>query len=1036
MRFRFILLIFKPLFFISVSAVAQQNLFFTNYTSANGLSNNEVTRLATDRQGFLWIGTLSGLNRFDGKRFIFYHSLATDSSTISGNTINDLMTDNDGTLWVATAYGICYYDPEINIFHRVPLQKRDRSLIYNFEAFSIHNDSRGRILLCAGYYGLFEYRPKENRFVENRVAAQHSMGDGSPVSVISLLENTDGSYWLSNYSHLYYLSESENEWRQYANRITSSHSTASFQALRLFRNSTQSKKLWISTWGHGLVSFDETTAGFKSHTFESGKPHNISNIVHSVHGVKPGILWAATNDGVKIFNEISESFGEPIVDKFNKNTVINQMMVRNILFTADSGLWIGSAHGLAFCNLKQQNFTVQQLLPTDHQQYLFDQSSEKVYATRFYNNRALIIYKLPNLGKKELLLPGADEEQSEPFRLKKDRNGTVWIGATKGLYCYREEWNEVRKYALQKEISNIHNSVYVNDMLEDRNGNFWVACRGVLLKRSAGADKFTSIDSIQTNSGWKKANDVTLLASGLDGSILMYSQELGLMVTDIKNNATHLITLIAEKGTPISNVTGMASDSKGNVWMTTRNFGLIHLSRNEKLIAYVYDMNGHVMNDQYHLNIDKNDRPWFISGSKLMMFDVNSRRTLVYNKEDGLPETNYFTYLHLLPDGRLSYNISEGVFAFDPEHVVRSGSGVSVHFYSVMINGRNAPLGLRLNAMDTLTLHHHENNLVFDFGAINFFSPSTTVYSYKLEGADQEWSAPTVSGILSFNQLRPGNYRLRIRAGSPAIPEHSPEKALVIRIVPAWYQTVWFYWILGGMLLAVVYFTMRFLIGMRYRSRIVKMEHEREIELIRSGIARDIHDEIGAGLTKIKLMSRKLLKNNSDAKLSEATCEKIMTTSDEMIRGLGEIVWTINPENDSIANVVAYIRIYLSRLQDENPEITFRVDLPGHGEIPSELILSPDIKRQLMMVLKESLTNIFKHSLATQTEVSLTIEKNALVLIVKDNGIGFDPELNHPGNGLKNMRKRAESLGAEIEIQSVAGGGCVVKFALSRHGAN
>lgn len=1031
MRLLYTRLIFKLFFFISAPLVAQQHLVFTNYTSADGLSNNEVTCLIMDRQGFLWVGTLSGLNRFDGKRFIFYHSLATDSSTISGNTINDLMTDSDGTLWVATAYGVCYYIPEKNIFQRVPLQKRDHSLIYNFEAFSIHSNRRGRILVCAGYYGLFEFRPEVNRFVENRVTAQHSMGNETPVSAISLLENPDGSFWLSNYSHLYFLSEAKNEWREYVNHILSNHSTVSFQALRLFRNSTNSKKLWISTWGHGLVSFDVATGEFKSHPFESGRPPNISNIVHSVHTVKPGILWATTNDGVKVFNESSESFGESILDKFNKNAVINQMMVRNIFFTADSGLWIGSAQGLAYCNLKRQNFKGQQLLASVHQQYLYDQSSGKVFATRFYDNRALIIYKPPALEKQELALPGADEERSEPFRIKMTGDGTVWIGATKALYYYRKEWNEVRKYPLQQESINIRYPVYVNDMLEDQEGNFWVACRGILLKRPAGADIFTRIDSLQTKTGWKRVSDVSLLASGLKGSILMYSHELGLMVTDINNNATRMIPLIAGNGTPVTNVTGLASDSKGNIWMTTRNFGLLQLSRNEQLNAYVHDMNGHVMNDQYHLNIDKSDRPWFISGSKLMMFDVPSGRFLVYNREDGIPETNYFTYLHLLPDGRLSFNFSAGVFAFDPELVVRSGRGVPVHFYSVMINGKHSPLGLQLNAMDTLTLQHNENNLVFDFGAINFLSPSSTVYSYKLEGADQEWSVPTASGMLSFNQLRPGNYRLRIRAGSMAIPEHSPEKALFIRIVPAWYQTLWFYWILGGMLLTVVYFTMRFLIGMRYRSRLVKMEHEREIDLIRSRIARDIHDEIGSGLTKIKLMSRKLLRKDIDGNLSETTCEKIMETSDEMIRGLGEIVWTINPENDSIENVVAYIRRFLSRLQDENSEILFRVDLPDPQSLPAGLTLSPDIKRQLLMILKESLTNIFKHARATVVEVSLNIEQTSLELMVKDNGRGFNSAIIHPGNGLKNMRKRAESIGTDIDIHSVEGAGCIVKFALN-----
>ena len=308
---------------------------------------------------------------------------------------------------------------------------------------------------------------------------------------------------------------------------------------------------------------------------------------------------------------------------------------------------------------------------------------------------------------------------------------------------------------------------------------------------------------------------------------------------------------------------------------------------------------------------------------------------------------------------------------------------------------------------------NNENNITAEFAAIDLAFPASSAYSYKIEGISNDWSIPTRTRTVNFSQLPTGNYMLHIRSG-----ETSPEKKLFIRINPAWWQTAFFKWSALVIIIAISIVIIRFFSLLRYKHQIAKMEQERQIENIRMKISRDIHDEIGSGLTKIKLINRNLSKMKQHADILVAT-NKISTTSDELIQNLGEIVWTVNPANDSLENVFAFTRSYVSKWFDENPEISLSIDFTDPSEIPKGIQINPEIKRNLLLILKEGLTNSFKHSHATHIRFSLTADDSLITMHISDNGRGTKIiNENSFGNGLKNMRKRAESINAEFSIES------------------
>jgi signal transduction histidine kinase len=372
-----------------------------------------------------------------------------------------------------------------------------------------------------------------------------------------------------------------------------------------------------------------------------------------------------------------------------------------------------------------------------------------------------------------------------------------------------------------------------------------------------------------------------------------------------------------------------------------------------------------------------------------------------------------------LSNGNIAYVFNKGIFSFDPLHAAKTSNTVKTHLTSISVNGKVSPLSDFIDQIDTLKLTHTENNFTVEFAATNYLNASATIYSYMLEGNDNSWSASSRTRTVNFSQLTPGNYRLRIRAG-----ENSPEKILFIEIIPAWWQTVWFRWLVVLSIIAALFYSIRFYLSIRYRERIAQLERQREIEGIRMRISRDIHDEIGSGLTKIKLMSRNLSRATTDSDAMKETSVKISSASDELIQNLSEIVWTVNPANDSLENVFAFTRNYLSKLFEENSDVKLILDFPEPAKIPQDVSLNPEVKRNLILILKEAMTNTFKHAQASEVKVALQADKSKIEMSIKDNGKGISDESHNGfGNGLKNMRKRAESINAQFNFESSKGSG-------------
>jgi signal transduction histidine kinase/ligand-binding sensor domain-containing protein len=1005
------------LLMLFASAYSQQSFFFKNYTTDQGMSDNHVRCIVKDAEGFIWVGTESGLNRFDGTRFVNFRSWSSDSTTITSNSIYDLLVDSKKRLWVG-AIGVSMYKPLKGNFSRIKAINHKGESDYTTEIFSIYEDRDGRILICTPYIGVQFYDERYNRFEKFITSAKNSRGENVvlPYSITSIVQDEDGIYWLLNYTNVYKYDRAKGTIDEISNRLTETPNS-SFQGLRIRQHKNDRNQLLITTWGDGLVIYNKEQKSFRSALFESNKPKNLTNIIMDVFQRDSTSLWVGTNVGIKKYNLISASFDETITDQFNKESLVNQAMINVIYQDVDSVIWIGSPLGLAAIHPGKQLFAGRKLADFNRSFFIQNPTDSLIYATEYYLNRSLKIIDPRISDSKTYPLPGADAILAEPFHVSLARDNTVWIGTTKGMYWFKKKWNAVRKYDLSYINGVAEDPPRIVAMLTDRNGDFWVVCRNYILFKKSGCENFERIDSVKTSAGVFLMNNVEFVTETSSGEVVFYSAGNDLLYLNSNREFKKRVRLANPDGGKILQVSDMEPGINNSLWLTTKTNGLIQISEKGNLKIYRNDFLGNQLSDLVSLETDDKFNPWFVAGGKFYTLDTNTDQLIFYSAEDGLSSVTRYTNLEKFPDGSIAYNTTHGLFSFSPGKLVHRSESPEIVLYSIYVNGKVLESRLAPERIHSIALKHNQNNIVFDFVAKEFLSPKSVLFSYMLEGASNEWSTPSPVGLLSFNQLSPGTYTLKVKAGTPFIEEDAIVRQVQIVIDPAWYQTLWFKVLFSLIVLIILVFAIRFLVTVRFKEQIVAMNHYREIEQIRAGISRDIHDEIGAGLTKIKLMTRKLFRTETGL-INQDDAKKISNTADELIRNLGEIVWTINPENDSLKNIVAYIRMYLSRLAEEQSDCEIEFELPSADSIPDKAV-NPKVKRNVLLILKESLTNSIKHAHCTKVKIVIRLSENYIHMSAHDNGRGFEMEGHiSSGNGLKNMKKRAEEIGGDLEIES------------------
>ncbi|MGB3007384.1 MAG: triple tyrosine motif-containing protein, partial [Chitinophagaceae bacterium] len=325
----------------------------------------------------------------------------------------------------------------------------------------------------------------------------------------------------------------------------------------------------------------------------------------------------------------------------------------------------------------------------------------------------------------------------------------------------------------------------------------------------------------------------------------------------------------------------------------------------------------------------------------------------------------------------------------------------AVHISHLSVNNANAD---SLIGKGSYTFSPSQNNLTFEFVCPTFIDEQATEYQYQLQGIDKDWSTPGSNYIIAYSQLPAGDYTFKVRAKNANSVWSLTDATFRFTIKKPFYK----HWLFSLLCTFVI-------VGVCYWLYNQKMKKIIAVERTRRSISKDLHDDIGTTLSSITLMNA-VLKNKIESQPEEAKkmAAKIETTSRDMIQNMSDIVWSINPNNDTMEKLVYRLQQFCTDVFDK-PGIQYHLNVDD--EIKSK-VLSMQLRRDIFLICKEIINNAAKYSQASNFSLRLSLHQRTIVLTANDDGIGFREDSVSKGNGLLNIRQRVNTYKGEAELTS------------------
>ncbi len=471
----------------------------------------------------------------------------------------------------------------------------------------------------------------------------------------------------------------------------------------------------------------------------------------------------------------------------------------------------------------------------------------------------------------------------------------------------------------------------------------------------------------------------------------------------------------------------MYIDPDDILWIGTHGEGLnkfIPVWENDRLkgvrIKRYMKNDGLPSNIIYGIKPDGKGNLWLSTDNGLVKFNPLAGSFRHYYQIDGVQDNQFFWGAHCrLNDGRLVFGGISGITMFNPEEIKENRfiprvliTGISLFGNQVKPLDKTSILKKSILFTEEIELEYYQNSFSIEFASMDFSKPQKNQFKYKLEGINPDYIHLGNRHYISFNDLKSGDYTLKI-LGSNDDGYWNPAPAeLRIKIIPPFWKSNWF------ISLAVLFIALVISLAVYQQVRnLIKVER------LRLKIAADLHDNIGSGLTEISILSE-VVKNRIDPAAADSirNLDNIGEKSRNLIDRMSDIVWLINPNKDSLYDLIIRLKDNYSEIFSHN-NISFKTfELTSLQKVK----LSMEKRQNLYLIFKEGITNCLKHSKCGKIFFKVEIKGNQMALSLTDDGKGFSGE--GKGNGLKNMMYRAKLIGGSLTIESTPGKGTEVKY--------
>lgn len=1018
-----------------------------------GLSHNSGLCIQQDSHGFIWIGTQNGLNRYDGYTFKKYFHEPNDSASLSDSYINSLFLDSRGDIWVGTNKGgLNRYDRNNDRFQRFQNDPENPKSIGEGAIIGIAEDANNTIWAAVISSGLFRFNRKNGDFQRIPNNAETPGGlHGQRVN--TLFVDRKQRFWVGTDEGLSVLVENSPaiSFRHFAHDPQNPNSLVSNQisAISELTGSGDAQMLWIGTWGglsqlrisgdgeitytnfqhdpsdpnsisenriwslcqdragnqwigtfsKGLNLFDPETGTFSRFQNDNANPAGFSgNTVRSIFEDNNGIVWFGTEGaGLNLLLPREKQFKYFQHDPANPASISNSDVIA-IAEDPNGDMWFGTKHGgvnlLKYDDRIRGKFVRFRHDPADPNSLLHDRiraiyrdKQQHLWLSSWDFQGGLNLFDETTGGFRHFQNDAENPASIADNQVKaiaEDSLGNLWLGLSEaGLDRFDRETGAAVHFPHDPSNPQSIGGDAVIDIFTDRNGILWISTfSGGLNRFDPQTEKFTRFLPEPVNPHSINHNRVWLAREDRRGRLWIGTAG-GLNLLDRDRNKFYHFT--EDDGLCNNSVYGILEDDRGNLWLSTQN-GLA------KCVLF------------------PPDAP---VPQRIEFFN--------YNVNDGLPDNEFNTGAALHSrSGELWFGTVKGALHFFPDSIRVNARAPTVVFTDFKIFEKPVKLDSAITEKKQITLNYSDNFFSFEFAALDFREPQKNQYSYKLEGFTDEWVYSGNRRYVTFNQLEPGNYVFRVRASNSDNIWNENDTSIAIHIRPPFWMTLWFRLLMGMALLIAIVAVVRQIATRPLREKLREMEVQQQLQGERERISGELHDHIGANLTDLATgleITKRYLKIGKLPNTGE-NLDFLEKHTRNTIDELRETIWSLNQNASTVSELCEKLREYIHRRT--------KLDTPPVIHLQENLAiartLTPEQSLNIFRICQEAIHNAQKHAAAQNIDINFEIAQDgALKIEVRDDGAGFEDHqfsANGSGFGLINMKRRAEKIGANLDIQS------------------
>lgn len=792
-----------------------------HFSKQEGLSHADVRAVLQDRQGFIWIGTQDGLNRFDGYSFTTFRHKAEDPNSLSSNNILSLYEDQDGIIWLGTTEGLNRLNPVSEEIQRFAADPNDESSLSHPLVSVIFEDRTGTLWIGTLKGGLHRLDRTTNRFTRYR----HLPGVAGSLSdntVLAIYEDSRGLLWIGTSNGLNRFDPATGQFTTYQYRRNDPTSLGSNTVFSIYED--RKGRLWLGTLNAGLHRFDRTREQFTQIPHDPTRVH--SSAVTSIQEDDAGILWLGTRRGLVRFDPDTESSTSRLLPETTNQTIYS------ILQDQSGVIWAGSRRGLF------------KIVPAQFVHYRHDPSSPNSLS----HNRVLALLEdqsdvlwigtrggLDRLDRQTGVYTHFALETGPPGRLQgrqvsallEDTSGRLWVGTDMGLHHYDASRNAFTYYQPDPESDERRGSNAVLMLHEQRDGSLLVGTgQGILhFDPNLASPTFSRLTFSPTLLYSGDERTVAALLEDQDGSYWIGSPT-GLYAFNPTTHEKHryLHHPDSAQGLSHSSVLSLYQDSAGILWVGTRH-GLNRFDPASGQFTQFTPENGFPRSIIYGIQPDDQGHLWLSTENGLVRFDPTTPSFSTYGVVDGVQgEVFNPGASHANAKGELFFGGINGFNVFHPGRVAARTEPFPVVLTHFEIRGGIYQPDGAITALQDITLEHNQDFFAFEFSVLDYRALERNQYRYILEGFDKAWIESGSRRFASYTNVSPGSYVFRVQgAGSDGVWN---EEGLAIRLTvePPFWRAPWFYALCALLGLALLTYVRAILKNRELESRSLELE--------------------------------------------------------------------------------------------------------------------------------------------------------------------------------------------------------------------